>query len=136
MDFDGTYYWETTLAALWRFQPGGAAIEIPVTGIPGPLTGLTTFPYGANLGIAVTTYNVHNIYFFEWDGSSLSSLGYAACPGTNIGSTGSYGLTYSSTTGNMHWSYKNTSDDFFIVEFTFSITSLERSSWGSIKSTF
>jgi len=136
MDFDGTDFWQTGAdQTVWRFQPGGAAEEITVPGISGSLSGLTTFPYGGNMGIVVAVYGTYNLYFYEWDGSSLSSLGSAACPGTDIDL--SLGLTYNPVTGNMHWSYLNTSGDYIIVEYTFDISAaLERSSWGSIKSSF
>ncbi len=135
MDFDGTDYWITNSnTSLYRFQPGVGAENITVSGVPTQMSGLAVFPYGSNLGIAVATYNTPNIYFFEWDGSSLSSLGSAATPGTNVNA--SYGLTYNPVTGNMHMAYTDTGNAFHVVEFSFDITSLDRASWGSIKSSF
>ncbi len=136
MDFDGTDYWQLNSEgnSIWRFQPNAGAEEIAVPGVSGLLSGLTTFPYQSSLGIALTSYNVHNIYFFEWDGTSLTNLGSAPCPGADI--YYSLGLAYNAVTGNMHWSYVNNSWTYTIVEFSLDITSLERSSWGSIKSSF
>lgn len=135
MDFDGTDYWQASGTDLVRFQPGAGSETVAVPGIPGQISGVAAFPYGGNIGIAVAVYQTHNLYFYEWDGSSLSSLGSAACPGTAVSS--SLGLTYNPTTGNMHWAYSNTSSAYTIVEFSFDIGSaLERSSWGAIKSGF
>ena len=136
MDFDGTDYWmvDKDGSSAWRFQPGVAAEEVSIPGVSGMLSGLTTFPYGSNLGIAIAVYNINILYFFEWDGSSLSSLGSATCPGTSI--YDSLGLAYNPATGNMHWSYSAIGGAYHVVEFSFDITSLERSSWGSIKSSF
>ncbi len=68
MDFDGTDYWCTngTRGGLWRFQPGVSAERIDLS-VPFSFTsGLTVFPYGENLGIAVTCYSNPQIYFYEW----------------------------------------------------------------------
>lgn len=134
MAFDGTNYWTTNGngGGLWRFLPGVGAENIPISEPPTQPSGLTVFPYGANLGVAVTTYGTHNIYFYEWDGSTISFLGSAACP---VSVSSSYGLAYSASNGHLYWSYI-ASSNYHLTELTFTITALERSSWGSIKTSF
>ncbi len=135
MDFDGTDYWCTNGdgGGLWRFQPGVGQANIAIPEVPTQPSGLAVFPYGGNIGVAVTTYNTHNIYFYEWDGAAMSYLGSAACP---VSVAGSYGLTYADLNGHLYWSYKDGSDVYHLAELTFTITALERSSWGSIKTSF
>ncbi|MCK5036780.1 MAG: hypothetical protein KAS73_12875 [Candidatus Sabulitectum sp.] len=135
MACDGADYWTTNGdgGGLWRFQPGVGAENIAISEPPTQPSGVAVFPYGGNLGVAVTTYNTHNIYFYEWDGSTMSYLGSAACPGSV---SASYGLAYSSSNGHMYWSYKDGSSIYHISELSFTITALERSSWGSIKTSF
>ncbi|MEA3267007.1 MAG: hypothetical protein U9P42_08715 [Candidatus Fermentibacteria bacterium] len=134
MAFDGVDYWETNGngGGLWRFQPGVGEENIAIPEVPTQPSGVAVFPYGGNLGVAVTAYNTLNIYFYEWDGSTMSFLGSAACPGT-VGS--SFGLAYSSSNGHMYWSYSDGSNNH-LAELSFTITALERSSWGSIKTSF
>ncbi len=135
MDFDGTDYWCTNAdgGGLWRFQPGVGQENIAIPEVPTQPSGLAVFPYGGNIGIAVTTYNTHNIYFYEWDGAAISYLGSAACPVSGISS--SYGLTYADLNGHLYWSFSDGSN-YHIAEISFTITALERSSWGSIKTSF
>lgn len=134
MDFDGTDYWCTngTGGGLWRFQPGVGADNIAIPEVVTQPSGLTVFPYGSNLGVALAAYNDNNIYFYEWNGSTMNYLGSASCP---VANAGSYGLGYSSISNTIYWSYLDGST-FHLAEFSFSITALERSSWGSIKTSF
>ncbi|MCD4708955.1 MAG: hypothetical protein K8S62_14590 [Candidatus Sabulitectum sp.] len=135
MDFDGTDYWQTngTGGGLLRFQPGVGAENIAIPEVTEQPSGITVFPCGSNLGIAVTTYMAHNIYFYEWDGSTMSYIGSAACPSSCLFSLG---LAYAETTGTLFWCYWDNSFNTHLTELSFTITSLERTSWGSIKSSF
>lgn len=135
MDFDGTDYWTTndTGGGLWRFQPGVSAENIAIPEVTDQPSGLAVFPYGSNLGVAVGCYTVPSIYFYEWDGSTMSCLGSAACPADVMFSLG---LAYAETSGTFFWIYWDNSLNTHLAEFSFSITSLESSSWGSIKSSF
>lgn len=135
MDFDGTDYWCTsgTGGGLWRFQPGVGQENIAIPEVTTQPSGLTVFPYGGNLGIALAAYNDNSIYFFEWDGSTMNYLGSASCP---VANSGSYGLGYSIASNTIYWAFKDASSVYHLAEFSFSITSLERSSWGSIKTSF
>lgn len=135
MDFDGTDYWTTngTGGGLWRFQPGVGSENIAIPEVTDQPSGLSVFPYGSNLGVAVACYMAPVIYFYEWDGSTMSYLGSAACPANFMFSLG---LAYAETSGTFFWTYWDNSIRTHLTEFSFAITSLERSSWGSIKSTF
>jgi hypothetical protein len=134
MDFDGTDYWQTNGngGGLWRFMPGEGQENIPIPEVPTQPSGIAVFPNGSDLGVAVTTYNTWNIYFYNWDGATMSYLGFAVCP---IACTYSYGLTYSETSGNLFWSFNSTTG-YRLAELSFEITSLERASWASIKTSF
>ena len=136
MDFDGTDYWETndTGGGLWRFQPGVGAQNIAIPEVPSRPSGLTVFPYESDLGVAVTCYSTHNIYFYKWDGSTMDFIGFAACPVSGISE--SYGLAYAETNGHIYWSYINNSGEYHLTKLSFSILALEQSSWGSIKNSF
>lgn len=135
MDFDGTDYWTTngTGGGLLRFQPGVGTETVAIPEVADQPSGLTVFPNGSNLGIAVTCYNTHNIYFYDWDGSAMTFIGSAACPASGIGY--SMGLAYGAN-GNLFWTYWVGSSEYHLAELTFDLTSLTRSSWGSIKTSF
>ncbi len=134
MDFDGTDYWATngTSGGIWRFQPGVGQEHISTPEVTGQPSGLAVFPRGANLGIAITTYT-NLMFFYEWNGSTISYIGSTSCiPDCQY----SMGLTYATTTDTFFWTYVHNSNDYHLVEFSMEITSLQRSSWGSIKASF
>ncbi len=134
MDFDGTDYWSTNAdgGGIWRFQPGAAQENLSIPEVPTQPSGLAVFPYNGNIGIAITTYNTHNIYFYQWDGSSLDYMAATACP---VAVSSSAGLAYSETDGCLYWSYSDGSN-YHLTQLSMSITALQRSSWGSIKASF
>ncbi len=137
MDFDGTHYWTIDVdnGGLWRFQLGGSQQNFPTPELTATSpSGVTTFPYDGNLWIAVAAYSNHNIYFYQWNGSAISFMGYASIP--LGGSYYSLGLAYAETNGHMYWSYYASSGETHLAELAFEITSLQRSSWGSIKNSF
>jgi hypothetical protein len=134
MDFDGTDYWTTNGdgGGLWRFQPGVTQSNLPIPEVTDQPSGITTFPYEGDVGVAVTSYDVHNIWFYVWDGSTFEYLGSAPCPAS---CSSSYGLAYSENTGTMFWSYN--SGGYKISEFSFDIeVSLQQDTWGAIKTVF
>ncbi len=135
MAFDGTDYWTTngTGGGLLRFQPGVGTATVTIPEVADQPSGLTVFPHESNLGIAVTCYNTHSIYFYDWDGSAMTFLGSAACPASGIGY--SMGLAYGAN-GNLFWSYWVGTSEYHLAELSFEITSLTRSSWASIKTSF
>lgn len=136
MAFDGTDYWAIggVAGGIWRFQPGVSAENIAIPEVTAEPSGVAVFPYNGNLGVAVTTYIVHKIYFYEWDGYTMNFIGSAPCPVLAIGA--SFGLAYSNESGTMFWSYADNDTVWHIAEFSFSLAALEPSSWGSIKSSF
>lgn len=139
MDFDGSRIWETydfLPNKIVSFNTDGSGVqfhEIPELGSECP-SGLTTFPYGSDMGLVVTSYDSHYFYFYSFDGLSLTSLGFVSCP---LPCEGSIGLTYSSIRDTFFWSYKDTSDDYWITELNIEITgtALMPVTWGSIKTT-
>lgn len=135
MDFDGTDYWCTngTGGGLWRFQPGAGQENIAVPELAGSPSGLTVFPCGSNIGVAVTAYTDNLIYFYEWDGSTMNHLGSASCPAA---CSSSLGLGYSIASDTIYWAYEDASGLYHLAEFSFLIAALECSSWGSIKTSF
>lgn len=135
MDFDGTNYWITNGVGggLWCFQPGGTQENIEIPEIPTSPSGLTVFPFQGKLGIAVTAYSTHSIFFYLWDGASISFLGSADCPVSSVNA--SFGLAYAEN-GSIFWTYRVGPSEYHLAELSFSIFALEQSSWGSIKTSF
>ncbi|MEA3267010.1 MAG: hypothetical protein U9P42_08730 [Candidatus Fermentibacteria bacterium] len=140
MDFDGTYYWctdNTYPKGVWRFQPGGSQEFFATPTVTAQPSGLTVFPYNGNLGIAISCYSLATMEFYQWDGSALAHIGSASYPAA-IDYDDIFGLAYAATNGHIYMSYK----DYYggglhhLTELSFDITSLERSSWGSIKTSF
>ncbi|MCK5842304.1 MAG: hypothetical protein KAH31_09065 [Candidatus Sabulitectum sp.] len=136
MDFDDVNFWMISIDGpeLYRIQPGSSFETLDIPEVPALPSGITVFPHEGNVGIAITTYHTHNIYFYQWDGSLLSFMGSAACPASSISL--STGLAFREATGNMYWSYEDSAGTYHLVEMSFEITSLQRSSWGNIKSSF
>ena len=137
MDFDGNRIWETynwTTKQIVNFNTDGSGLQyfdIPELGLAQP-SGLTTFPFGSDLGIMVTAYGTHNFYFYSFDGSTLTSLGFVPCP---LSCTVSMGLAYSSTRDTFFWSYGDASSGYCITELDIEITgsAFTPGTWGSIK---
>jgi hypothetical protein len=100
--------------------------------VPTQLSGVTVFPFMGDVGLCVTTYSTFNLYFYQYDGSSMTYLGSVACPAS---CSSSYGLAYSENRGTIFWSYN--SGGYMLGEIEFSIdVALERSTWGEIKANF
>jgi hypothetical protein len=122
---------------LVRFDTsGGNIISWGLTQLPSAYAcGLSTFPYGGNLGIVVGGYAYGSFYFYEFDGtSSLSYIGSAAEPQS---STASYGIAYSYDRDSFFWLYAAGASNYRITEFSLSIeTALTRDTWGGIKTSF
>jgi hypothetical protein len=143
MDFDGTYIWQAfgpisaTYGATCAFDQAGVLLggwNLP--GISTQLSGLAVFNLTTDVtGIAVTSYDEHYIWFYEFTGSSMILLGSAQLPvSANIFQ--SLGLCYSSVRNTYFWSYLDNSSVFHISELQITETSLEHSTWGNIKTSF
>jgi len=139
MDFDGTYYWCTDNApkGVWRFQPGGSQIHLSTPTVTAQPSGLTVFPYNGNIGVAIACYSLSTMEFYQWDGSALTHLGSASYPAA-LDLDDVLGLAYAATNEHIYMSYQDYYGGglYHIVELAFDITALQRSSWGSIKSSF
>lgn len=142
MDFDGTYIWEAsgpmyaTYGACLRMNSDGTGVEAwYLPGITTQLSGLTTYPILGSQGIAVTAYESgatdHYIWFYEFDGSSMSLLGSATLPSC----VQSLGLTYSDTRDTYFWSYLS-GGQFYISELEITDTSFQNETWSAIKASF
>lgn len=137
MDFDGTDFWITTYnpaPGLCRFKPGASAALILIPDVSADPSGLTVFPYGGNTCIAIVSYDLDEMFIYELNGRELVYIGSATLPMADMGDI--CGLTYCDTNKNFYLTYENEDEDYFIAEVSFTITSLARSSWGSIKTSF
>ena len=133
MEFDGTNIWETySSSSIMMFEPGGSPSSFPVS-VGDQMSGLAVFPMESNVGVAVTTYDVHTLYFYEYDGSSLTVLGSAPCP-TPVSS--SLGLAYSESRDTFFWSYSS-GGGYHIAELDIDLgLALTPATWGVIKTSF
>ncbi len=132
MDFDGSNTWITNSGTgVCRFQPGVGEAFYSLSEPQDQLSGLTTFPHGANTGVMVTTYDDLNFYFYEFDGSSMVYLGSTPVP---VSCTSSMGLAYSDTRDSFFWSYYS-GGIYHIdeLDITFVETAIEETTWGQIK---
>jgi hypothetical protein len=133
MDFDGSNTWITDgSTGVCRFQLGAGDAFYTLSEPQDNLSGLTTFPFGANTGVMVTTYDDLNFYFYEFDGSSMLYFGSAPVP---VSCDNSYGLAYSDTRDSFFWSYRDTGGTHHIdeLDITFVETAIEETTWGQIK---
>lgn len=137
MEFDEETgnYWEVgtsgTTYTLYRFTPGVGEASYVITEPTNQLSGIAVFPYNGNLGVVVTCYNVHNFYFYEFDGSSLTYIDMAPCP---IATTSSFGLCYANSRDTFFWSWSAGTPS--LTEFSIGELSLSPATWGSIKTMF
>ncbi|MCK4506196.1 MAG: hypothetical protein KAW14_11300 [Candidatus Aegiribacteria sp.] len=141
MDFqnDGNYIWETysngTTHRIYRIDETGDYNYYTLNVIPGQMSGLAVFPYNDNLGIFVTCYCYNDWFLYEFDGSSLTYKGSGYLWVDDF--YRSYGLTYHPDTDTFFWSYTEMiSQEKWIVEVEFTETTLDQSTWGSIKAQF
>ena len=135
MDFDGTDTWITNDdIGVCRFQLGVGQVFYTLSEPQNQLSGLTTFPHGANLGMMVTAYDDLNFYFYEVDGSNMVYLGSTPVP---VSCNTSYGLAYSASRDSFFWSYRY-GGIYYIDELDISITgsNIEETTWGQIKADF
>lgn len=128
-------YWEVgssgSTYTIYRFVPGGSSQSFQITEPVNQLSGIALFPYEGNLGVMVTCYNVHNFYFYQFDGATLSYVGTVPCP--SVGLSYSYGLCYANSRGTFFWSWSDGSTyslSELEIEFEVGLTS---ATWGSIK---
>jgi hypothetical protein len=131
MDFDGSDYWITnSYIGVCRFLPGTGAELIALPKVTNRLAGLTVFPLNGDMGLDLTACNTTTMWFYSWDGTNMTFIGTADSPAA---CSYSYGLAYCEERDTIFWSYEE-GVNLYISEIELAITSLEQSTWGSIKS--
>ena len=118
---------------IYRISTGGSGEYWATPEVSGQMSGLATFQHGGNTWVAVTCYYDATLYFYEYTGSALNFIGTAS-----TGLTGydiACGLTYSDVRDTFLLSYQMPGN-WWVAEFNYSITALERDTWGSIKTQF
>lgn len=139
MDFDDEgMLWsiDASTRIVYRFDTSGGSVSSwALADLPSSFScGISTFPLDGNLGIVIGGYSYGNLYFFEFDGSSVEFIGSAAEPQT---STASYGIAYSYDRDSFFWLYRVGTSEYHITEFDLTIeTALTRDTWGGIKASF
>ena len=140
MEFDEATgeYWEAATAngvySIYNFVPGGTTNRFIISEPSYQLSGLAVFPCNGNLGVVVTSYNVHQFYFYEYDGSTLTHFGTVPCP--SMGQAQSYGLCYADSRGTFFWSWAKGSACYLSeldIDFDAGLTP---DTWGGIKAQF
>ncbi|RKZ04571.1 hypothetical protein DRQ25_16990 [Candidatus Fermentibacteria bacterium] len=131
------HIWETysqsTTFRIYRISTSGSSEYWSTPEVSGQMSGLATFQHGGNTWVAVTCYYDATLYFYEYTGSALNYIGTASTgiSGQNL----ICGLTYSDARDSFFLSYEMPSN-WWVAEFDYSITALERDTWGSIKTQF
>jgi hypothetical protein len=137
-DEDSGQYWEAatsgTTYTLYRFVPDVGSATYNITQPQDNLSGLAVFPYSGDLGIVVTSYDDHHFYFYVYDGSTVSYLGSAACPGMS-GLQSSLGICYADSRDTFFWSWSD-GTTYYLTELDIDQIGLAPATWGSIKTLF
>lgn len=136
LDYDGAFFWTTNgTGSIVRFYPGyGTFTTLSVPETSGQLTGITAFPYQSYICVALTSYSAQSIWFYLYDGYTLSYLGAAITP---VSSQSSYGLAYSTNLESIFWAYEPTGGGYRISQMEFEVSqALNQSTWGGIKRAF
>ncbi len=135
--------WQDSESVLWQTDDGDGVWRLDASGsgdfyatpeITSRMSGLTVVERGGHVYVIVTRYSSQLWYFYEFDGSSLTYIG-SADPGMTSFNT-SYGLSACDARDSVYWSYVVYGSLRWIGEFSWTVTSLERSTWGSIKAEF
>ena len=117
-DHDNGLVWETSSSfGLYAFGPTdsvGTFYDISAS-IPGQMSGLSVYDSPASSGIAVAFYLTPRVFFFEFDGGSVTYVACADLPQTYaVGE--SWGLAYSEVRGTFFWSYLSQAGDLYLSE--------------------
>jgi len=138
MDFCDDLFWQAVsqggqhrvvswdpMSGIWTWSDISAQI-------PGQLSGLTVFASGGQSYLCVTTLYQPDIWVYAVSGREISEyIGSAALPDS---AEASLGLTYSESFNTFYWCYASGGSTFINqFEMTIDSTSLNRASWGSIK---
>jgi hypothetical protein len=136
--FDGADMWESNQLTCYTFETNGTgATAYTLPGIPGQISGLTTFPIPIGTdqacGIMATCYNTAVFYFYAFNGSTITPLGSIACP---LSVSNSYGLAYAGPRGTFFWGYL-AGGQYYVSELDIDLgMALSRDTWGAIKTEF
>jgi len=130
--------WQVTSSHnLYRCDLSGTLLNsFYLTELPtGGAMGSGVFPFGSDIGIVISGYFMFDFYFYVFDGSSLEYIGSIPVPLT---CNESYGISYDNNTELFYWLYEDAGWNYRLCSFylTFVETSLEQTTWGSIKAVF
>jgi len=139
MDVDPSTYlvWETySSTGVYSFDhlSGTGTFHNISAHVPDQMSGLAVFAFGMYHYLIVNCYNSNYAYFFDLE-NSLNYLGAAEYPYSSTFFR-SYGLTFSYLRHKFFWSFRDNTNNCYLVELELSGLSLERSTWGEIKSSF
>ncbi len=137
VDYSTNLVWETSSSSgIYSFShlaSTGTYYDVSAY-ISEQMSGLTVYDNGGNHFLIVNTYNSGYAYFFDLD-DNLNYLGSAAYPYQST-TQNSYGLAYCDTRDAFFWAFKDTDTHCYLVELELAVTSLDRTTWGEIKSSF
>ena len=133
-EVDDNHLWETNSSSgVYRISMAGVGESFSTPEVSGQMSGIATFQHGGNTWVAVACYYDAFVYFYEYTGSALNYIGSA---NTNLsGFNIVTGLTYSNSSDTFFIAYEMPTA-WWVAELDYSITALERDTWGSIKSQF
>ena len=133
---DTNYIWQTASSnGIWRIaDPGGSGDFYGTPEIPSQMSGLAIFPYGSDLWVVATIYGAPEFYFYKFTGSALEYQGMADLTMTSFDY--SFGLAYCASNDTFFWIYQVYGGTNWVAEIGYTITALEQSTWGAIKSQF
>ena len=136
VDYSTSLVWQTysttDLVSFSHLSPSGDFHDVSGV-VTDHMSGLAVYENGGDHWLFVTGYNIDWAYIFDLD-NNLDYIGTADFPYTTVEK--SYGLTYDDTRDTFFWSFKNTSDNVYLIELELEETALEQSTWGTIKSAF
>ncbi|MEN8208019.1 MAG: hypothetical protein ABFR50_02090 [Candidatus Fermentibacteria bacterium] len=130
---DGYFWTADYYGGCYAFVPGGASSNFSTPEVPTGISGIAAFDYSGTTLVVLTCYQTHSLWCYSFDGSTLTFQGSCALPGTIYRS---YGLGFSDLRGTLFWLYAPVSGDYRIAELIFTFTSLQRSTWGELKTLF
>lgn len=132
-------FWEAAtvggVKTIYRFLYPSPYTTYTLTQPTGQLSGLAEFLNDGTVTLAVTCYNDLHIYFYEFNGSTLTWTGTADCPAVpNLSQ--SCGLCYAHSRGTMYWSWMDTGSVYHLTELQITGLGLQPATWGNIKAQF
>jgi len=137
VDYTTSLVWETSSSdGVYSFthQAATGTFYDISTYIPDQMSGLTVYENGGYHFLIVNTYGSGYAYFFDLD-DNLNYLGTAAHPYQST-TQNAYGLSYCDARDTFFLAYKDTNGNCYLIEMELSITGLNQSTWGDIKSSF